>query len=99
MTLSGIALSGVAMISCSTVAALSMRFSISDLSLSELHDQLVRNRSPAPSTATHLGQVQRFLVICRPLLCSSEQLNVFSRELKPRLVILLVPSGAVCKAN
>src|ERR1700680_88277 len=34
MTLSGIALSGIAVISSSTLAALSMRFSMSDLSLS-----------------------------------------------------------------
>src|ERR1700733_3540436 len=64
ITLSGIALSGVAIISFKTLAALSSRLSISDWSLSSF-DQARQPRMSklAPKTSTYLGSVELIFVI------------------------------------
>src|ERR1035438_10254564 len=71
ITLSGIALSGVAIISFRTVADASRRLSISDRSLSSAdHARPTQSKRPAPSTRKYLGNAQLILVIIRPLPCS-----------------------------
>ena len=67
MTLFGMALSGVAIISVKTLDAASIRFSISDLSLSWSTDQPMAEQSNTMvlSARTNLGiALDRF--ICRP---------------------------------
>src|SRR5258708_5223922 len=73
ITLSGIALSGVLMISVKTLVEASRRFSISDWSLSlSLADQakLAQSIRLALSTKRHLGDAYLILFISGPLLCS-----------------------------
>src|SRR5580704_9659150 len=102
ITLSGIALSGVAMISFKTLVDASRRLAISDSSLSSAdHAMPTQSSTLAPSTRRHLGNTDPILVISGPLPfpCSKEQLFGFSCEVHTSLRVLPVPSGPSCKVN
>src|SRR5258708_497957 len=85
ITLSGIALSGVLMISVRTLVEASRRFSISDWSLSlSLADQakLAQSIRLALSTKRHLGDAYLILLFISDLFCArSEQIFSILTEL------------------
>src|ERR1700756_1115197 len=72
ITLSGIALSGVAMISSSTFAEFSIRLSMSERSCSSADHPTPINREKMLNTVRHLGQREDLRLIVAPLLCSHE---------------------------
>src|ERR1700735_1876625 len=100
ITLSGIALSGTAMISFRTLADASRRFSISDWSLSSAHHAtLARSRRPEPSTKRFLGILQLKLFISKPLPCSKRATILDSYEHHRSFAVIFIPSGSTCKVD
>src|SRR6202020_1185368 len=97
ITLSGIALSGTAMISFRTLADASRRFSISDWSLSSADQaKLARSRRPEPSTKRFLGIVELKLFISEPLPCSKRATILDSYEHHRSFAVIFIPSGSTC---
>src|ERR1017187_510129 len=100
ITLSGIALSGVAIISFRTWADASRRLSISDRSLSSAdHARPTQSKRPAPSTRKYLGNAQLILVISRPLPCSQRATVKFLTRLNLARSTASIPSGSRCKVD
>src|ERR1700722_3381965 len=103
ITLSGIALSGVAMISVRTRAEASIRFSISDVSLSSSVSFATDHAIPANnarldmSTTKLLSDLARNFVIRRPLLPCSMRAVVLNDMGELSLRVVAVPSGSACK--
>src|SRR5882762_677881 len=95
ITLSGIALSGVPIISVSTRVDASSRLSMSELSLSADHVIPANNSKLEPSTTRHLGNFVIF-VIRRPLPCSKRAV-VYSHAREINFRGVGVPSGSSCK--